>query len=32
MLMLLNKGMFGGARKLMNRIKRMNSLLLGGSM
>lgn len=32
MLILLKKGMFGGARRRMNRIKRMNSLPLEGNM
>ena len=32
MLILLKRGMFGGARRRMNRIKRMKSLPLGGNM
>jgi hypothetical protein len=32
MLTLLNRGMFGGARRRANRIKKMKSLLLEGSM
>jgi len=32
MLILLKKGMFGGARRRVSRIKRMNSLPLEGNM